>query len=147
MPRVPAQPPVIQLRLQDSVGNPLANTTYAFAWREVQGGHRASQTDSDGVLIEPIPFGAKTATLTLADPVWSVVVTLASYSLPPDASGTAARLNNLQLMALAPSTQLSASDPEATSLAFQRYKSLKHIDLKKTLDEVATVLAADHDNI
>jgi hypothetical protein len=61
MSKLPAQPPVIRLRLEDASGVPLKDASYTFEWREVPGHHVASQTNADGVLTEPILHGAARA--------------------------------------------------------------------------------------
>jgi hypothetical protein len=75
------------------------------------------------------------------------VVSVTTYATPPQLEGMSARLNNLQLMALAPSAALSATDPRAMALAVQRYKALKRIAPDVALDQVTPVLTADHDTI
>lgn len=147
MGRVPAQPPVIRLRLEDSSGLPLRNVVYRFAWREVSAGHTASQTDDNGVLVEPIPPGGKTADLTLTDPVWAVVVRLTSYGDPPAGDGMAARLSNLGLMAFGPTVEPSAVDPGDVARAVSRYRELKAQPSTATLDQIGSLLAQDHDNL
>ena len=52
MSKLPAQPPVIRLRLEDASGAPLKDTGYVFEWREVPGHHVVSQTNADGVLTD-----------------------------------------------------------------------------------------------
>jgi hypothetical protein len=146
--RSPAVPgPVLKVRLEDNLGEPLANAVYGFSWREIPGHHVASQTDDHGVLMEPIPPGAATAEVKLQDPSWTVVITVATYPAPPPADGLAARLNNLQMIALAPSAVLTAIDPHELSLALQRYKALKGLDPSTTVDQASPKLVDDHDHL
>src|SRR5262245_19335289 len=121
MPKLPAQPPVIRLRLEDASGAPLKDSVYAFEWREVRGHHVASQTDSDGVLTEPILPGAKTAKLTMMDPSWTVIIAVGTFGDATTTEGMAARLENLGLIAFAPFAAPSAADATALTRAVQRY--------------------------
>ena len=146
MSKLPAQPPVIRLRLQDASGALLKDTGYVFEWREVPGHHVVSQTNADGVLTEPILPGAKTALLSLADPGWTVVVAVSPFGAATTNEGLAARLENLNMLALAPSVPSSAADAKTLTRAVQRYKELKALAAEATLAEVSTLLAAVHDN-
>jgi len=146
MSKLPAQPPVIRLRLEDASGAPLKDASYTFEWREVPGHHVASQTNADGVLTEPILPGAKTARLALFDPTWTVIVAVTPFGDAATNDGLAARLENLNMLALAPSVPSSAADARTLTRAVQRYKELKALAVEATLAEVSTLLAADHDN-
>jgi hypothetical protein len=120
---------------------------YQFRWREIPGGHAASQTDENGVLTEPIPAGAKTGDLLLSDPSWAVVVSVASYGALPQSDGMAARLSNLQLLTLEPSDRLASADPGAVSIAIQRYKMLKALSSSTPIDQIISALRSDHDTL
>jgi hypothetical protein len=135
----------LKLRLEDSSGQVLANAAFTLSWREIQGSKVTGQTDASGVLTQPIPNGAQTAQLTLTTPAWSVVVVLATFPAPPAVDGVSARLNNLNMTALPPSTPLSSADAHEVSLAAQRYKMLKAMDPAATIDQLAAPLQADHD--
>jgi hypothetical protein len=147
MPKVPAQPPVIRLRLEDSSGEPFRETLYGLEWREVPGHHVTSQTDADGVLTEQIPPGCKTATLSLLDPEWTVVIAVTSFGDASTMDGFAARLENLGMLALPPSTALTSVDPHDVAIAAYRYRALKGLDLSAKMDTVQARLVADHDKV
>ena len=137
MSKLPAQPPVIRLRLEDASGAPLKDTGYVFEWREVPGHHVVSQTNADGVLTEPILPGAKTGSLSVSDPSWTVIIAVAPFGDATTNDGLAARLENLGLIALPPSTPLTAANLTDVGTAAQRYKELKGLDRSTTLVQLA----------
>ena len=138
---------MIRLRLEDASGVPLRDASYTFEWREVPGHHVASQSNADGVLTEPILPGAKTGLLSLFDPSWTVFVAVEAFGDATTIDGLAARLENLNMLALAPSVPSSAADPKALTRAVQRYKELKKLPPEATLAEVSTLIAAEHEKI
>jgi hypothetical protein len=137
--------PALKLRLEDSSGQVLANAAFTLSWREIQGSNVTGQTDANGVLTQPIPNGAQTAQFTLTTPAWSVIVVLGTFPPAPAVDGVSARLSNLNMTALPPSTPLSSADAHEISLAAQRYKMLKGLDPAATIDQLAAPLQADHD--
>ena len=147
MSKLPAQPPVIRVRLEDASGAPLKDTGYVFEWREVPGHHVVSQTNADGVLIEPILPGAKTGSLSLSDPAWTVSIAVAPFGDATTNDGLAARLENLGLIALPPSTPLSAANLTDVAAGAQRYKDLKKLPRATSLAQLAVPLTTDHDKI
>ncbi len=147
MSKLPAQPPVIRLRLEDASGAPLKDASYTFEWREVPGHHVASQTNADGVLTEPILPGAKTARLALFDPTWTVIVAVTPFGDAATTDGLTARLENLGLIALPPSTPLNAADLAEVTKGTARYKELKKLPRSTSLPQVGAAITADHDKI
>ncbi len=145
MSKLPAQPPVIRLRLQDASGTLLKDTGYVFEWRELPGHHVVSQTNAEGILTEPILPGAKTALLSLDDPSWTVIVAVVPFGDATTNDGVTARLENLNMLALPPSTALKGADLQQVSHAAQRFKELKKLGPGATLAVLATALAAEHD--
>ncbi len=147
MTKVPAQPPVIRLRLEDALGVPFKDASCTFEWREVPGHHLATATDADGVLTVAILPNAKTAKLTLFDMDWTVIVAVAPFGDTSTPEGLAGRLENLGMLALPPQVPLSAADSTQVSAGIQRYKELKKLPPATSLQDVGIALTRDHDTL
>jgi hypothetical protein len=150
MPTVPAQPPVIRLRLEDARGAALSSATYTIQWQngpQIYPPNPPNTTDKDGVLVEQIPPGARTARVELSTPKWSVLVSVESFGDAATPLGLAARLENLGLAALPPFDKLAAALPENVTIAAQRYKAQKQIPLSSLPDRVQQLITRDHDDL